>query len=127
MKNDEQRIRELAYQIWESEGRPHGQADRHWEMARSLVEAESTAGSAPKPEDAPKKVPPRQRKPAREEPDKPAILQEPPRRKGKLPKADPETPAEAKAAKPKRSAKVVAEAPAAPGPATRRRPKIADE
>ena len=34
----EQRIRELAYSIWEQEGRPHGQAERHWEMARKAVE-----------------------------------------------------------------------------------------
>lgn len=29
-------IRELAYQIWESEGRPEGEAERHWEMALKL-------------------------------------------------------------------------------------------
>lgn len=36
----EQRIRELAYQIWETEGCPHGQSDRHWNMARKLAEIE---------------------------------------------------------------------------------------
>ncbi|MFC3607323.1 DUF2934 domain-containing protein [Stutzerimonas tarimensis] len=40
MSVNEQRIRELAYQIWESEGCPHGEDDRHWEMACRLAEAE---------------------------------------------------------------------------------------
>ncbi len=43
MSADEKRIREFAYQIWESEGRPHGQDARHWEMARKLAEAEALA------------------------------------------------------------------------------------
>ena len=37
--SDEERIRELAYQIWESEGRPEGQTEKHWEMARKLSRA----------------------------------------------------------------------------------------
>ena len=41
MNKDEQRIRELAYDIWVSEGRPHGEDERHWEMARKLAEAQS--------------------------------------------------------------------------------------
>ena len=49
MKKDEQRIRELAYDIWVSEGRPHGQDERHWEMARKLAEAESGNPAAEKP------------------------------------------------------------------------------
>jgi len=39
MNINEQRVREFAYQIWESEGRPFGHSDRHWEMASKLVEA----------------------------------------------------------------------------------------
>ncbi len=31
-----QRIRERAYHLWESEGRPEGQADEYWERAREL-------------------------------------------------------------------------------------------
>jgi hypothetical protein len=46
MNKDEQRIREFAYDIWVSEGRPEGQGDRHWEMARKLVEAESETSTA---------------------------------------------------------------------------------
>ena len=33
----EENIREFAYQIWEAEGRPTGQAYRHWEMACKLA------------------------------------------------------------------------------------------
>ncbi|MEN0075882.1 MAG: DUF2934 domain-containing protein [Paracraurococcus sp.] len=32
----EQRIRERAYHIWESEGRPEGQAEAHWDKARRI-------------------------------------------------------------------------------------------
>ncbi|MCF7202490.1 DUF2934 domain-containing protein [Pseudomonas oligotrophica] len=42
MTSEDQRIREFAYQIWQSEGCPHGQDERHWDMARKLVEAEKT-------------------------------------------------------------------------------------
>ncbi|MEN5366129.1 DUF2934 domain-containing protein [Stenotrophomonas sp. TWI273] len=37
------RTQELARQIWEAEGRPDGQADRHWRMAEQLVAAEIEA------------------------------------------------------------------------------------
>ncbi|MBD1108245.1 DUF2934 domain-containing protein [Pseudomonas amygdali pv. morsprunorum] len=37
------RIRDFAYQIWESEGKPSGHDERHWEMARKLAEAEALA------------------------------------------------------------------------------------
>jgi len=43
MSADEKRIREFAYQIWQSEGQPDGQDERHWEMARKLAEAEALA------------------------------------------------------------------------------------
>lgn len=41
MTSREQRIRMLAYRLWESEGRPEGQEARHWEMAERIVEAEN--------------------------------------------------------------------------------------
>lgn len=47
MSTDDKRIREFAYQIWESEGQPEGQEARHWEMARKLAEAEALAPSKP--------------------------------------------------------------------------------
>jgi hypothetical protein len=43
MSTDDKRIREFAYQIWESEGKPEGQEARHWEMARKLADAEALA------------------------------------------------------------------------------------
>ncbi|PBQ02922.1 hypothetical protein CCL07_15070 [Pseudomonas congelans] len=43
MSADEKRIRDFAYQIWESEGKPYGHDERHWEMARKLAEAEALA------------------------------------------------------------------------------------
>ena len=46
MSAEEKRIREFAYQIWESEGKPEGQEERHWEMARKLAEAEAIAPKA---------------------------------------------------------------------------------
>lgn len=46
MSVEEKRIREFAYQIWESEGQPEGQEARHWEMARKLAEAEALAPKA---------------------------------------------------------------------------------
>jgi hypothetical protein len=36
----EQRIREVAFRLWEQDGRPDDQADRHWEMARLIIEKE---------------------------------------------------------------------------------------
>ncbi|HSP56738.1 MAG TPA: DUF2934 domain-containing protein [Halomonas sp.] len=44
MADDEQRVRQLAYRIWESEGRPEGQAQRHWDMAWKIVAAERATG-----------------------------------------------------------------------------------
>jgi hypothetical protein len=49
VKIDEQQICEYAYQIWLTEGCPRGQAQRHWDMARQLAEAETLAASAPPP------------------------------------------------------------------------------
>lgn len=40
---DEERIRQLAYSIWEAEGRPEGQQQHHWERARKIVAAEQSA------------------------------------------------------------------------------------
>ncbi|TVT83578.1 DUF2934 domain-containing protein [Pseudomonas sp. H3(2019)] len=45
MSTDDKRIREFAYLIWESEGKPEGQETRHWEMACKLAEAEALAPS----------------------------------------------------------------------------------
>jgi ElaB/YqjD/DUF883 family membrane-anchored ribosome-binding protein len=40
MDDREKRVREIAYFIWEQEGRPEGQADRHWQAAREIVDSQ---------------------------------------------------------------------------------------
>jgi hypothetical protein len=84
MSINEQRIREFAFQIWESEGKPCGQEDRHWQMACKLAEAEAEAkaigqaagdeqqAAAPKPRrvNKPKTVP-------LTEPEQPELLKKP--------------------------------------------------
>jgi len=40
MDHKELRIREIAYSIWREEGRPEGQAERHWRTAQRIVERE---------------------------------------------------------------------------------------
>ncbi|EJF70919.1 hypothetical protein A462_16020 [Pseudomonas sp. Ag1] len=88
MSTEDKRIRELAHQIWESEGKPHGEDARHWEMARKLAEAEALtpskvpkaaakakpkakpAAAAPKPAAKPSAVP-AAKKPAAKKPKAP--------------------------------------------------------
>ncbi len=36
----EHRVRERAYQIWERDGRPEGQAGEHWRQAEAEIAAE---------------------------------------------------------------------------------------
>lgn len=36
--NDEQRIREKAYELWEKEGRPEGKDTEHWRQASEDTE-----------------------------------------------------------------------------------------
>jgi hypothetical protein len=50
MADKEQRIREAAYRIWEEEGYPEGQADRHWEIAAGRIGAADGAGAKPSPD-----------------------------------------------------------------------------
>ncbi len=44
MTNRERRIREIAYHLWEQEGRPEGESDSHrlWLAAEAQLEAEVT-------------------------------------------------------------------------------------
>lgn len=55
----QRRISEIAHRIWESEGCPSGQAERHWQMAEKLVLAEEKQAAArtqkpvPKPDGKP--------------------------------------------------------------------------
>src|SRR6195952_215339 len=54
----EQRVRERAYHLWETEGKPHGRDVEYWERARELVGMEESAGSGllPNPQNAPESV-----------------------------------------------------------------------
>ncbi|MGE8497481.1 MAG: DUF2934 domain-containing protein [Pseudomonas sp.] len=56
MNLDEQRIREFAFQIWESEGKPSGQEERHWMMACKLAEAEASGEIQLEPVPKPKRI-----------------------------------------------------------------------
>lgn len=51
MNDHEQQIALRAYHLWESDGRPHGRDQEHWERARFLVGIEDnpTAGLRPNP------------------------------------------------------------------------------
>ncbi len=44
----EQRIREIAYQLWQADGAPEGKSDHYWQRARELLERSSknACGSA---------------------------------------------------------------------------------
>ena len=42
----EERIRRKAYELWESEGGPHGRAEDHWHLAAQLVAEEDAARSS---------------------------------------------------------------------------------
>lgn len=40
----EERIRRRAYEIWDREGRPDGEHERHWQQAEKELEGEEGAG-----------------------------------------------------------------------------------
>ena len=49
MSNNEERIRELAYQLWEADGKPEGKATTYWQHAVEVVEeAHRTGQQSPK-------------------------------------------------------------------------------
>jgi Protein of unknown function (DUF2934) len=41
----EERIRTLAYELWQKDGSPDGRADEYWEAARAQVENEGDAAA----------------------------------------------------------------------------------
>lgn len=54
---DDTRIRERAYELWESEGRPDGRHEEHWQQARRELDggeaapaADGTPDAAPGPD-----------------------------------------------------------------------------
>jgi hypothetical protein len=42
----EQRIRQRAYELWESEGRPQGREQAHWQQAEREIAGRSASGRA---------------------------------------------------------------------------------
>ncbi|WP_411755786.1 DUF2934 domain-containing protein [Sinorhizobium meliloti] len=42
----EERIRRRAYEIWERDGRPDGEHDRHWHQAEKELEGERGASES---------------------------------------------------------------------------------
>jgi hypothetical protein len=40
MDSNEQRIRDVAFHLWEQEGYPDGESERHWHMAKEMIEKE---------------------------------------------------------------------------------------
>jgi hypothetical protein len=53
----DQRIREIAYYIWQNEGRPEGQADRHWRTAEEIIRAQEAEGTNAEGEPSPEQPP----------------------------------------------------------------------
>lgn len=51
-RENEDRIRRRAYQIWLDEGRPDGRADDHWDVASELVAIEENYRDTLKPNPA---------------------------------------------------------------------------
>jgi len=45
--NQEDRIKQRAYEIWETEGRPHGRDREHWDRAVREMQADETGVVAP--------------------------------------------------------------------------------
>lgn len=39
--NGDEQVKELAHELWESEGRPHGKADEHWQAASKIANGEN--------------------------------------------------------------------------------------
>jgi len=45
-----ERIRALAHQRWEDEGRPEGRAEQHWLTAEAIIKTQMEAAGTEKPE-----------------------------------------------------------------------------
>lgn len=45
---NEDKIRELAYYLWVSEGKPSGQSDRHWKIATKMAAKQKSGRAAAK-------------------------------------------------------------------------------
>jgi hypothetical protein len=49
----EQRVRERAYHLWETDGKPHGRDVEYWERARELIGMEDSPGTGLLPKTTP--------------------------------------------------------------------------
>jgi hypothetical protein len=49
----EARVRRRAHEIWEREGKPHGRAEDHWELAREEISEQEGIDDTLKPIEAP--------------------------------------------------------------------------
>jgi hypothetical protein len=58
MTDREQRIREIAYFLWENEGRPDDRAELHWTAAEAIVDAEGAKAPEDVIELSPREVSP---------------------------------------------------------------------
>jgi len=59
-------VRNRAYALWESEGRPLGRDAEHWRMSEDAMRAEIAAAAAPRTVAAKAKTPARKRAPTRQ-------------------------------------------------------------
>ncbi len=46
LTDQETKVRERAYQLWEQEGRPDGRAQEHWKMAHNALADDVTSAVA---------------------------------------------------------------------------------
>ncbi len=46
LQSREERVEQLAFQIWEEEGRPDGKAEDHWYLACLIVDGEAAGTSS---------------------------------------------------------------------------------
>lgn len=63
MASNEDRIRQRAYEIWEQEGRPHGEDLKHWLRAFQEFGASPKTDAQPARKPRPKKVAPAEASP----------------------------------------------------------------
>lgn len=122
----EQRVREIAYLLWEKAGSPHGESERHWAEAEALYAieiaerdsaAERKAIEGEPPGDSPKAPEPAKDKLSKPQPEPTKAAE--PTKGAKTAKAKPEAKAKSKAEpKPKAEFKINGAAKKVePGPA----------
>jgi len=54
MDDKEQRIRDVAYRLWQEDGRPEGRAEEHWRRACEIVAKEEKGGAKTSSKRAPR-------------------------------------------------------------------------